>query len=46
MIVIPRGVEHQPVAHEERHILLFEPGATLNTGNLRNEKTRDTLTRL
>lgn len=46
MIVIPRGVEHQPIAHEECHILLFEPGSTLNTGNVRNEKTRDTLTRL
>lgn len=46
MIVIPRGVEHQPIAHEECHILLVEPASTLNTGNIRNEKTRDTLARL
>ncbi len=46
MIVIPRGVEHMPVAHQECHILLVEPASTLNTGNVRNEKTRDTLARL
>ncbi len=46
MIVIPRGVEHMPVAHRECHILLVEPASTLNTGNVRNDKTRDTLARL
>jgi mannose-6-phosphate isomerase-like protein (cupin superfamily) len=38
-IVIPRGVEHRPVADEECWILLFEPASTLNTGNLVNERT-------
>ena len=40
-IIIPRGVEHKPVAVEEAHILLFEPASTLNTGNVRNEFTRN-----
>lgn len=44
--IVPRGVEHQPVAAEEAHVLLFEPASTLNTGNLRNERTRDELERL
>jgi mannose-6-phosphate isomerase-like protein (cupin superfamily) len=38
-LVVPRGVEHRPVAEEEVHLLLFEPATTLNTGNLRNERT-------
>ena len=38
-IIIPRGVEHQPVAEEETHVLLFEPAGTLNTGNVRSECT-------
>ena len=40
-VIVPRGVEHQPVAEEEAHILLFEPASTLNTGNVRNERTVD-----
>jgi mannose-6-phosphate isomerase-like protein (cupin superfamily) len=44
--IVPRGVEHKPVAEEETHILLFEPASTLNTGNVRNERTRDKLERL
>jgi mannose-6-phosphate isomerase-like protein (cupin superfamily) len=39
MLVVPRGVEHRPVAKEEVEILLFEPATTLNTGNVINEKT-------
>ena len=39
MIVVPRGIEHMPVAEEEVHVLLFEPASTLNTGNVRNERT-------
>jgi mannose-6-phosphate isomerase-like protein (cupin superfamily) len=42
-IIVPRGVEHKPVANEEVHILLFEPATTLNTGNVDNERTRKTL---
>ena len=38
-VIIPRGVEHKPVAEEEAHVLLFEPASTLNTGNVRNERT-------
>jgi mannose-6-phosphate isomerase-like protein (cupin superfamily) len=38
-IVVPRGVEHKPVADEEAWILLFEPASTLNTGNVDNEFT-------
>ncbi len=40
-LVIPRGVEHLPVALDEVHVLLFEPASTLNTGNVRNEFTVD-----
>jgi mannose-6-phosphate isomerase-like protein (cupin superfamily) len=32
-VVVPRGVEHRPVAEEEVHVLLFEPAGTMNTGN-------------
>jgi mannose-6-phosphate isomerase-like protein (cupin superfamily) len=39
LIVVPRGVEHRPVASDEVHVLLFEPAATLNTGNLVTERT-------
>ena len=42
-IVVPRGVEHRPVAGEEAHVLLFEPASTLNTGNVDNELTRPRL---
>jgi mannose-6-phosphate isomerase-like protein (cupin superfamily) len=38
-IVVPHGVEHRPVAPEEVHIMLIEPRGTLNTGNIRNERT-------
>ena len=38
-LIVPRGVEHQPVADEEVHVLLFEPASTLNTGNVVNERT-------
>ena len=38
-LIVPRGVEHCPVAEEEAHILLFEPASTLNTGNVQNERT-------
>jgi mannose-6-phosphate isomerase-like protein (cupin superfamily) len=38
-IIIPHGVEHMPYALVETHILLLEPGSTLNTGNVQNERT-------
>lgn len=45
-IVVPRGVEHRPVADTEAWILLFEPASTLNTGNVENELTRHDLERV
>src|SRR5689334_22116028 len=46
MIVVPAGVEHLPVAEEEVEILLFEPASTLNTGNVRGERTVEKLERI
>ena len=39
--IVPRGIEHKPVAVEEVHVLLLEPKSTLNTGNVRNERTKE-----
>jgi mannose-6-phosphate isomerase-like protein (cupin superfamily) len=44
--IIPSGVEHLPVAEEEVHVLLFEPKSTLNTGNVRDERTIEHLERV
>lgn len=44
--VVPRGMEHQPYAPEEAHILMFEPVGTLNTGNIQNERTVEKLKKL
>lgn len=38
-VIIPRGVEHLPVAEEEAHVLLLEPKTTLNTGNIHSDRT-------
>jgi mannose-6-phosphate isomerase-like protein (cupin superfamily) len=38
-VIVPHGVEHMPVADEEVHLILLEPKATLNTGNIVNERT-------
>ena len=45
-IVVPRGVEHRPVAEEECEVLLFEPASTLNTGNVQDEFTRKKLEKI
>jgi mannose-6-phosphate isomerase-like protein (cupin superfamily) len=45
-VIIPRGVEHLPVADEEAHVLLLEPKSTLNTGNVLDEKTVENLERI
>ncbi|MGA2630004.1 MAG: cupin domain-containing protein [Terriglobia bacterium] len=45
-LIVPRGMEHKPVAEDEAHILLFEPKATLNTGNVKNERTVSELERI
>ena len=39
MFVVPKGVEHKPIAEQECHIMLVEPAGTLNTGDLVNERT-------
>lgn len=39
MLIVPRGVEHRPIADEEVELVLFEPAGTLNTGNVVNERT-------
>ncbi len=41
LIVVPRGVEHRPVAEIETLVMLFEPASTLNTGNTRDARTVD-----
>jgi mannose-6-phosphate isomerase-like protein (cupin superfamily) len=46
LIIVPRGVEHRPVADEECHVLLFESVSTLNTGNVENKLTRKELSRI
>lgn len=45
-LIVPRGVEHRPVADEEVEVLLFEPASTLNTGNVREARTVDEPERL
>ena len=45
-LIVPRGVEHRPVAEEEAWVLLFEPASTLNTGNINNERTLHELERV
>ena len=46
LIVVPRGVEHCPLAEGETQVVLIEPRSTLNTGNVRNERTLEQLERL
>lgn len=41
LVIVPKGVDHLPVAEEETHVLLLEPKSTLNTGDVRNSKTVD-----
>lgn len=45
-VIVPRGVEHRPVAEEETELLLFEPKATSNTGNVETEETETDLERI
>lgn len=42
-LIVPRGVEHKPVADEEVHVMLFEPQGTVNTGDTENRLTKDRL---
>jgi mannose-6-phosphate isomerase-like protein (cupin superfamily) len=45
-IIVPRRVVHKPVTEKEAHLLLFEPSSTLNTGNVKNERTVDSPERI
>ena len=45
-LVVPRGVEHRPVAEREVEVVLFEPATTLNTGNVTSDRTVAVLQRL
>jgi mannose-6-phosphate isomerase-like protein (cupin superfamily) len=44
--IVPRGVAHKPIAAAETHVLLLEPASTVNTGNVRNDRTVDVPERL
>lgn len=46
LCIVPRGVEHRPVADEECHILLFEPASTVNTGDTASDRTVEDLPRI
>lgn len=46
MLIVPKGVEHKPVADEEVWVMLFEPASTLNTGNVVNERTKTNLEKI
>lgn len=47
LLVIPKGVEHRPVAQEEVHVILFEPKTVVNTGNVTDsEKRKEELERI
>jgi mannose-6-phosphate isomerase-like protein (cupin superfamily) len=45
-IVVPRGIEHRPIAEEEASVMLFEPASTLNTGNVKDDMTVAELDRI
>ena len=46
MVIVPRGVEHRPVADSEVHVLLFEPASTINTGDAKSKFTVEHLQRI
>lgn len=45
-LIVPKGVEHRPVAEKEVSVMLFEPASTLNTGDTKGRLTRETLEKL
>ncbi len=45
-VIVPKGIEHKPVAESEVSVLLFEPATTLNTGNVTNELTKKELSKI
>ena len=42
-LIVPKGIEHRPIAEEEVSVMLFEPASTINTGDKKSEMTRDNL---
>lgn len=42
-LIVPKGVEHKPVAEHEVSVMLFEPASTVNTGDVKSELTKDSL---
>ena len=45
-IIVPKGIEHKPIADEEVHVMLFEPASTINTGNNPGEMTKSKLDKI
>jgi mannose-6-phosphate isomerase-like protein (cupin superfamily) len=45
-LIVPKGIEHKPVAEKEVWVMLFEPSSTLNTGNVIDKKTKSTLKKI
>ena len=45
-LIVPKGIEHRPVAEEEAWVLLFEPAGTLNTGDVKDALTREVLDKI
>ena len=45
-LIVPKGIEHRPVAQEEVSVILFEPATTVNTGDQAGEMTKDKLDRI
>lgn len=45
-LIVPKGVEHRPVAEDEVSVMLFEPANTLNTGNLKSDLTQQNLEKI
>jgi len=45
-LIVPKGVEHKPVAAQEVSVMLFEPASTINTGDIKNQLTKNTLSQI
>ena len=45
-LIVPRGVEHKPIAEEEVSVMLFEPATTINTGDQPGDLTRENLKKI
>jgi mannose-6-phosphate isomerase-like protein (cupin superfamily) len=43
LFIVPKGTQHRPVAEDEVWVVLFEPASTLNTGDVKNERTKEDL---